>query len=167
MVIERSAVELGTPCKATSAVGSAIGLPTDSATQVAVGAGLQDDFGACVVAGLAKVVVGLRAPWIAGPSLLWCQIRSIDDDAFTEIEKLIAGLLRKGIFELSQLLCGFEVLALQLQQHDVVREQALLGSQQLFVDLRNCSSRLVEVAHTQGRSSEFLGALEGGNRRGD
>lgn len=167
MVIDRSAVELGTPSKATSAVGSAVGLPANRATHVSVGAGLQDDLCPGVVAGLAKVVVGLRASWTVGPGLLWGQVCAVDDDATTKVEKLIAGLLRESFLEFSQLLCGFEVLVLQLQQHDVVREQTLLGCQQFLVDLSDRNSRLVEVAHSQGGSSEFLRALEGGNRRGD
>ncbi len=118
-----------------------------------------------VPADLTDVVLRLRDFWIAMPGSV--DVHSVCERTHSEIDKRIAVLLRDGFFEFSQFLCGIEVLTLQLQQHGVVSEQTLLGCEQLLVDLRNCSSRLIEVSDAEGADSDLLGGLERGNRRAD
>ena len=87
---------------------------------------------AVVEARLAEVVGRLRASWLAGPALLWGDVHSIREVARDEFDKRVAATLAGGLFQFSKLLAGFEVLLLQLQERGVVREQTLLGLEQLL-----------------------------------
>lgn len=113
-------------------------------------------FDPLVEAKLAQVVQRLRAAWLAGPALLWDDIHPIHKVARSELEKRIAGTLAGGFAQFSQLLCGFEVLLLQLQQLRVVREQTLLGIEQLGVQLGDGVGHQVEIAHAQRRLAQAL-----------
>lgn len=89
-------------------------------------------FDSLVEARLTDVVQRLRRSWLVGPALLWDEIHPIRELAGSELEKRIATTLAGGFFQFSQFLAGFEVLALELQERGVVREQSLLGLEQLL-----------------------------------
>lgn len=77
----------------------------------------------------------LRVAWLAGPAQLWGDIHPIRMEARGEGEQRIAVALCQGFFQFSQLLAGLEVLLLESQQLGVVREEAVLGLEQLVVEL--------------------------------
>lgn len=116
---------------------------------------------------LAEVVLRLRREWNAGPALLWGLIHPIDKHAVTDLEKRVALLLRNGFFEYSQLLCGLEMLALQLQKGGVLREESVLGCEQRLVQLRNLRSSPVEVPHVDGSGQPLPDQIQGSERHVD
>jgi len=111
------------------------------------------------------MVLMLRDFWIALPASIG--VHHVCESAVSDIDKRIASLLRDGFSEFSQLLCGLEVIVLELQQHGVVSEQALLSSEKLLVDLRDSRSRLVEIPNTHRSSSEVASARERSDHRVD
>lgn len=126
---------------------------------------LQHDLrlGNAIEAGLTDVVLGLRSDFVAGPAKNWASICAVDEMARGELEKRVTTALRQGFFQFSQLLCGLEVLLLQSQQFGVVREQTLLGIEQLFVHRDDHLSELVAVADSHGS----LGHVSSGFQRTD
>lgn len=116
---------------------------------------------------LAEIVGNLRASWLAGPALIWSDLHAVHELASTEVDKRIAILARSGFFQFSQLLCGLEVLLLELQKHGVVHEETLLGCEQLLVDLRDSRCRLIEIADANSRGGQLLSAFERCNHGGD
>lgn len=128
---------------------------------------LQDRLAPLVEARLAEVVQRLRSAWLAGPALLWDDVRSVDELTGTDLEKRVARLLGQGFFQFSQFLAGFEVLLLQLHQLRVVREETVLGLEKLIVDLGDSTGSLVVIAECQRRLADVLCGLERGDRRAD
>ncbi|CAG2129254.1 hypothetical protein LMG26411_00145 [Cupriavidus numazuensis] len=135
-----------------------------TAAYVALGDQLQDDLSIrnLVEAGLADVVLGLRRDWITGLGKYWSGICAIDMAAGTELEKRIATALRYGFFHYAQLLCGLEVLLLQLEELGVVREQTVLGLEELFVHPTDDVRELVCIAESNGGLPDVLGDADGG-----
>ena len=109
-----------------------------------------------VEARLTKVVQGLRESWIAHMARFWGDIHPIDKVASGQLEKRIATTLSDGFFQFSQFLCGFEVLTLQLRELGVVREQTVLGLEQLLVDLAHRNGDLIEISKAHRRLSQLL-----------
>lgn len=111
-----------------------------------------------IEARLTDIVLRLRSSWIAGPAQLWGDIYPIRMELLGDGEKRIATALFQGFFQFSQLLAGLEVLLLQSQQLGVVRKEALLGLEQLIVDLADGNGDLVEVAQGDRSPGNFLGS---------
>lgn len=133
---------------------------------VSPGSRLEDASGAVAIpTDLAEMVLMLRDFWIALPASIG--VHHVCESAVSDIDKRIAVLLRDGFFEFSQFLCGLEVVVLELQQHGVVSEQALLSSEKLLVDLRDSHRRLVEVPKTYRSGCELAGACERSDHRVD
>lgn len=109
-----------------------------------------------VEARLTDVVHRLRSAWISGPAALWGDIHPIHKDALGDFEKRIALSLRERFFEFGQLLCGFEVLVLKLEELRRKRENALLRGTELL-DNR---SILDEIAALQSDVDRLLSSLE-------
>ena len=132
----------------------------DRAIQPTVGAHkhifLENNLSPAVEARLTDVMQRLRAAWIAGPALIWSDIHPINEMPLREFEKRVATTLRQGFFEFSQFLSGFEVLLLQAHQLRVVREEAVLGLEQLLVDLTHRNGDLVEISKANRRLAELL-----------
>lgn len=121
---------------------------------------LEDGFDSFVEARLTEIVHRLRGSWIGGPAGLWGDIHAIHNDVRGQLEKRVTATLREGFLQFSQLLCGFEVLLLKLHELRVVREQSVLGLEQLLVDLSDSSGRLIEIAERQSRLTNLLRGLE-------
>lgn len=109
-----------------------------------------------VEARLAEVMQRLCTAWRAGPAVLWRAIHSIDKNAVGNLKKRVATTLRQGFLQFSQFLCGFEVLLLKLHELSVVREQSVLGFEQLLVDLSDSTSGFVKILERQSRLADLL-----------
>ena len=97
---------------------------------------------------LTQVVHGLRASWLAGPAQFWGDVHPIREMSLGECEQRIATTLACGFLQFSELLAGFEVLVLQLEQSGVVREQSILHLEQLIVQGRRFFRDQVEVPYS-------------------
>lgn len=119
-----------------------------------------------IEARLTDVVFGLRTAWCAGPALAWADIHTIDEEARGDLEKRIALTLREGFFNFSQLLCGLEVLLLQLHETGVVNEQTLLGIEKLVVHRDDNLRQLAVISRSKGCLSDLnSGADSAGGAR--
>lgn len=120
-----------------------------------------------VEARLTEVSARLRSAWLSGPALLWGDIHPISECARNDLEKRIAMALREGFFNFSQLLCGFEVLLLQIHETGVVSEKTLLGIEKLFVHRDDHAIEHVCVPDRDGALTDVDGCLDGPSGAGN
>lgn len=136
-------------------------LPTGDAvperTEAAIRVITQHDlaFRGAVQARLTDVVLRLRGAWKSGPALVWGDIHTVDEDALGDFEKRIALTLREGFFNFSQLLCGLEVLLLELHETGIVNEQTLLGVEKLVVHRNHHIRQLAAISGSQSALPNF------------
>lgn len=109
---------------------------------------------------LTDVVLRLRANWIAHMGASWPSICAINELASTEIEKRVASLLRESFADFGQLLCGFEVFLLEQQKLSVVSKEAVLGLEQLGIQITDDRCDLVELMNGKGGLAQFLRSLQ-------
>jgi hypothetical protein len=122
----------------------------------------KNGFSPLVEAGLTDVVRRLRTAWLIGPAQLWDEVYPICKVPLGDLDKRVAVELRDGFLQFSQLLAGFEILRLELEHGGVVREQSVLGLEQLFVQGRHTFGDEVEVADPD----HGLGHVAGDTERG-
>lgn len=124
-------------------------------------------FGGTVKAGLTNIVLGFRDDLAVsfiehGPAR--CAIHELSGAQF---EKRVTTAFRKDFIKFSKLLCSLEVLLLQVQQLRVVREQALLGIEKLFVHTNDDLVQLVGVADLDSRFSDVERGAQGADCTSD
>ena len=121
---------------------------------------LKDNFDPLVEAHLTHVVHRLRGDWVANIAVHWTDVCAVNEIAVGDLEKRITTLLRESFFKYSQLLAGFEILILQIRHFHLVREQTLLGLQQLSVGLSDQSAQLFDIAQLNGSIQKFFCGCE-------
>ncbi len=109
---------------------------------------------------LTHVVLRLRADWISHMGASWPSVCAVNELAGSEIEKRVARLLRDGFADFGQFLCGLEVFLLQGKQLHVVGKEAVLGLENLGIQITDDRCDLIELMHGQGGLAEFLRCLQ-------
>ncbi|WP_157128485.1 hypothetical protein [Cupriavidus sp. USMAA2-4] len=74
----------------------------------------------------------------------------------SDLEKRIATAIEQGFLQFSQLLAGLEVILLEGEKLGVVREESILGLEQLFVHLTDDRRELVGVPDPNGGPADVL-----------
>lgn len=116
---------------------------------------------------LTNVVRRLRASWLAGPALLWGDIHPVRKVVTGEFDQRIAATLVDGFAQFSELLAGFEMLVLELQERGVVTEQRLLGLEKRIVKRGHFFGDEVEVSDAGQGLGDVPGRTQCGRNDSD
>lgn len=114
-----------------------------------------------VEATLTDVVHRLRASWLAGPALLWGDVHPIRQLARSQLEKCVTTTFARSFLQFSNLLAGFELLVLELEQHGVVSEQRVLRLEKALKEPRGRFADEDSVPHPDGALGDLPGGADG------
>ena len=121
-------------------VGEKVVIATRASQQGQIGVAVVPEHGQLspyVEARLTDVVGRLRRAWVKDCAALWADIYPISPLALTCLDQHVILALREKFVGFSQFVVGLEHLLLQAKQLGVVREEGLLGLQELVIHPRN------------------------------
>lgn len=109
-----------------------------------------------VEARLAKIVEMIRNTGTGA----WRRLQAIDENSLGEFDQLVIASFRNHLLGNAEFLLGLKQLLLHSQQLRLMREQRILGLEDLVVELRNRTGHSVEVSNGNAGPAYFSGNSE-------